>query len=104
MLIFILYENNICNHTFPEYLNSTIPNIDMDGGMCLYNSTICSSLTRNSKIIIHSNYLVIGDSIYSPLQPRSAIHWVMAGTRGARRTHHAPPSAFIGTTIFFFIM
>ena len=25
-------------------------------------------------------------------------------TRGARRTHHAPPSAFIGTTIFFFIM
>ena len=25
-------------------------------------------------------------------------------TRGARRAHHAPPSAFIGTNFFFFIM
>ena len=28
------YENNICNHTFPVYLISTIPNIEQVGGMC----------------------------------------------------------------------
>ena len=50
----------------------------MDRGMCAYNSTMLSSLTLNSKIIIHSNYLVIGYRIYSPLQPLNAIHWVMA--------------------------
>ena len=47
--------------------------------MCAYNSTMLSSLTLNSKIIIQSNYHVIGYSIYSPLQPLNAIHWVMAG-------------------------
>ena len=32
------------------------------------------------------------------------IKMIERNSRGARRTHHAPPSGFIGTTIFFFIM
>ena len=65
-----LLDNDICKHTFPEYLISTIPNIYLDGGMCSNNYYELHQTKKQLVKLTKNNYQVIVDSMILTMDTR----------------------------------